>query len=88
MRAATRKARFMSRPSWGHVSRHCIRCGKVGPRVIVAGGYIHAYCRTLEELRRERKLRRDVRKRDLADLKAQFEADKARYFPEPPEVLE
>jgi hypothetical protein len=29
---------------WGHKSRHCIYCGKVGPRCIVAGGYAHKYC--------------------------------------------
>lgn len=34
----------MSRPSWGHVSRHCVYCGRVGPRTIVAGGYAHKYC--------------------------------------------
>ena len=46
----------MSRPAWGHVSRHCARCGKVGPRVSnpTGFGFIHAYCRTDEEKRIER----------------------------------
>lgn len=41
---------------WGHQSRHCARCGKVGPRVFnpTGPGYIHAYCRTEEEKRAER----------------------------------
>ena len=34
----------MSRLPWGHKSRHCVYCGKVGPRCIVAGGYAHKYC--------------------------------------------
>jgi hypothetical protein len=44
------------RAPWGHVSRHCARCGKVGPRVSnpTGFGYIHAYCRTEEEKRVER----------------------------------
>lgn len=29
---------------WGHVSRHCVYCGKVGPRTMVAGGYAHKRC--------------------------------------------
>ncbi len=29
---------------WGHESRHCTICGKVGPRVVVLGGYAHRYC--------------------------------------------
>lgn len=29
---------------WGHKSRHCIYCGKVGPRTIVAGGWAHKRC--------------------------------------------
>lgn len=29
---------------WGHESRHCIYCGKVGPRTVVLGGYAHKYC--------------------------------------------
>lgn len=46
----------MSRPAWGHVSRHCARCGKVGPRVSNPDGpgYIHSYCRTEQEKRDER----------------------------------
>lgn len=32
------------RPAWGHVARRCVHCGKVGPRVIVAGGWAHRYC--------------------------------------------
>lgn len=42
------------RPSWGHVSRHCARCGKVGPRCIAVDGYIHAYCRTTAERKHAR----------------------------------
>lgn len=80
----------MTRLPWGHESRHCARCGKVGPRVYnpAGHGYIHAYCRTAEEARTTRKRRQDVAKRDRAEAEAQFAADKARYFPEPPEVLE
>lgn len=29
---------------WGHKSRHCLYCGKVGPRVLVGGGYAHRRC--------------------------------------------
>lgn len=32
------------RPPWGHVSRRCVHCGKVGPRTIVAGGWAHKRC--------------------------------------------
>lgn len=34
------------RPPWGHVSRHCVRCGKVGPRTRdpQTGGWIHKRC--------------------------------------------
>jgi hypothetical protein len=32
------------KPAWGHVSRHCVYCGKVGPRSIVAGGWAHKRC--------------------------------------------
>lgn len=39
--AATRKA---PRPPWGHVSRHCVYCGKVGPRTMVPGGWAHKRC--------------------------------------------
>jgi hypothetical protein len=42
------------RPSWGHVSKHCARCGKVGPRIQIGLGWIHAYCRTDEEKKAER----------------------------------
>lgn len=34
----------MSRLPWGHKSRHCVYCGKVGPRCVVAGGWAHKYC--------------------------------------------
>jgi hypothetical protein len=37
------------RPSWGHVSRHCIVCGNVGPRCHWRGGYVHKHCLTAEE---------------------------------------
>lgn len=32
------------RPPWGHVSRRCVYCGKVGPRTMVAGGWAHKRC--------------------------------------------
>lgn len=32
------------RVPWGHVSRHCVYCGKVGPRVIVVAGWAHRRC--------------------------------------------
>lgn len=32
------------RPAWGHVSRKCVNCGKVGPRTMVAYGWVHKYC--------------------------------------------
>ena len=32
------------RPPWGHVSRHCVHCGKVGPRTRVLGGWAHKRC--------------------------------------------
>lgn len=45
----------MGRPSWGHTSRYCVRCGKVGPRTIVLGGWAHSYCLTSEEKRERRR---------------------------------
>lgn len=45
----------MSRTPWGHVSRHCARCGKVGPRVQHRLGWVHFYCLTDEEKRERRK---------------------------------
>lgn len=58
----------MSRPSWGHVSRYCVRCGKVGPRVHNPSGmgWIHAYCRTEEEKRAERQRLAEQSKRTAA----------------------
>ena len=52
----------MTRPSWGHTSRRCLRCSGVGPRVPHGAGYIHAYCRTDEEKKAERKKHHDRRK--------------------------
>ncbi len=74
---------------WGHESRHCVRCGKVGPRVWnpSGAGFIHAYCRTSDEAAKARKLVRDTKKRDFAEAAEQFAKDKAKYFPEPPEIL-
>jgi len=40
----------IGRRPWGHVSRHCIYCGRVGPRVIVVGGYAHRRCIPKETL--------------------------------------
>lgn len=34
----------MKSKPWGHASRHCVYCGKVGPRVLVAGGWAHRRC--------------------------------------------
>lgn len=75
----------MSQLPWGHESRHCARCGNVGPRVYnpSGAGWIHAYCRTPDERRTLAKRQRDTRKHDIADLADQFATDKARYFPEP-----
>lgn len=39
---------------WGHESRHCIRCGKVGPRCRVSGGWSHYYCLSPTEKKRRR----------------------------------
>lgn len=39
---------------WGHESRYCCRCGKVGPRCIVAGGWSHYYCLSDHEKRERR----------------------------------
>jgi len=43
--------------TWKTYSRHCSRCGKVGPRVVnpLGAGFIHAYCRTDDERREERR---------------------------------
>jgi hypothetical protein len=43
--------------TWKSYSRYCVRCGKVGPRLVnpMGGGYIHAYCRTDEEKRGARR---------------------------------
>jgi hypothetical protein len=52
----------MPRPPWGHVSRHCVYCGRVGPRCIVAGGYAHERCLPEEERKeRRRRMREDRR---------------------------
>jgi hypothetical protein len=34
---------------WGHMSRTCVYCGKVGPRCVVAFGYAHKYCMSPDE---------------------------------------
>jgi hypothetical protein len=39
-------------------TRLCRRCGRVGPRIIDAGGYVHFYCLTAEEKRQRRVPRR------------------------------
>lgn len=31
---ARRRIRQSNRLAWGHRSRHCVHCGKVGPRVV------------------------------------------------------
>lgn len=40
------------RPPWGHVSRHCVYCGQVGPRTVVLGGYAHKRCLPAAQPRR------------------------------------
>ncbi len=47
-----------NRLPWGHQSRYCARCGKVGPRCTTKNeiGYVHLYCLTSEE-KKERKLK-------------------------------
>lgn len=44
----------MARTPFGHVSRHCVRCRKVGPRIMHCGGWIHFYCLTDDEKRERR----------------------------------
>ncbi len=50
MRSKNRPHEVKSRPfggqrrAWGHVSRHCVYCDSVGPRVPVAGGFAHRRC--------------------------------------------
>jgi hypothetical protein len=41
---ARRRIRQANRLAWGHQSRHCVYCGKVGPRVVVVVGYAHRRC--------------------------------------------
>lgn len=38
------RERPKKRAPWGHVSRRCVYCGKVGPRVVVARGFAHRRC--------------------------------------------
>lgn len=47
---------------WGHESRHCVRCGKVGPRINHALGYIHLYCLSDYEQSQRRKEQRKCKK--------------------------
>lgn len=41
---------------WGHESRYCRRCSKVGPRCIAPDGigWVHFYCLTNEEKKQRR----------------------------------
>lgn len=48
-----------SRPPWGHASRHCVHCGKVGPRIIVIGGYSHKRCLTPNDIKLRAPTRQD-----------------------------
>jgi hypothetical protein len=50
----------MARLPWGHESRHCERCGKVGPRIWLRG-WVHLYCLTNEERAERRKAQRSGR---------------------------
>ena len=64
----------MSRPSWGHTSRHCVRCGEVGPRINDQPGvlgWVHMYCLTDSEKAARRKAQRDtyVEARAMARLR-------------------
>ena len=34
----------MNRLPWGHRSRQCVYCWKVGPRTVVPGGWAHKRC--------------------------------------------
>lgn len=34
---------------WGRESRHCVHCGKVGPRIHLGLGWSHKYCLTKED---------------------------------------
>lgn len=34
----------MKRLPWGHKSRRCVFCGRVGPRTLVVGGWAHKRC--------------------------------------------
>lgn len=45
-----------NRLPWGHESRYCARCGKVGPRCTTKNilGYVHFYCLTSEEKKERR----------------------------------
>lgn len=45
------RRKMFGRLPWGHKSRHCVFCGKVGPRTIVAGGYAHKRCLIGKEVR-------------------------------------
>ena len=63
----------MSRPSWGHTPRKCLRCGRVGPRVSHGGGYIHAYCRTDDEKKALREKMAAARKDWYAAMKSHRE---------------
>lgn len=62
----------MSRLPWGHVSRHCVRCGRVGPRVVHADGWIHFDCLTADEKRVHRGGRLERCKPLVERLNAQF----------------
>ncbi len=44
----------MSHLPWGHQSRECLICGKVGPRVLYRGHYAHRRCITQREGRSKR----------------------------------
>lgn len=47
---------------WGHESRHCVRCGKVGSRIVHALGHIHLYCLTDHEQSQRRNEQRKHKK--------------------------
>jgi hypothetical protein len=46
---------------WGHKSRHCIYCGKAGPRTMVVGGWAHKRCLFPPVLPRGEGIRRKVK---------------------------
>ncbi len=51
------------RAPWGHTPRHCVYCGKVGPRTWSKLGLAHKRCIPSDELRERRKADREANSR-------------------------